>query len=286
MIDRFGEAMKATRDTGLDVRVGPARAWSWVSTPHRRRWPRSSAPAAADDPARDRRAAARPDRRPRGSRLCRGKGAARRAGRGRARRLPRRRPCGWPVAMLRARDALLAGQAQLCLVGGVDSYLDPETLEWLDDNEQLHSEGNIYGFCPGEARRLLPARHPRQARALRLPAAARTLSPSPRRARKSDQDRDRLPRHRPRRRLPPGLRGSPGAIGPVDRIICDMNGERYRGNEYGFAVLRNSRPLPRRRRLRDPGRLLGRPRRGLRPALRRPCHRGRSARLFAGAAVA
>jgi 3-oxoacyl-[acyl-carrier-protein] synthase-1 len=26
---------------------------------------------------------------------------------------------------------------------------------------------------------------------------------------------------------------------PVDRIICDMNGERYRANEYGFAVLRN-----------------------------------------------
>ena len=28
-------------------------------------------------------------------------------------------------------------------------------------------------------------------------------------------------------------------IDPVDRIICDMNGERYRGNEYGFAVIRN-----------------------------------------------
>ena len=79
---------------------------------------------------------------------------------------------------------------------------------------------------------------------------------------------------------------APETIGPVDRILCDMNGERYRGNEYGFAVLRNSRPLPRRRRLRDAGRLLGRPRRGLRPALRRPCHRGGSARLFPGAAVA
>jgi len=25
----------------------------------------------------------------------------------------------------------------------------------------------------------------------------------------------------------------------VDRILCDMNGERYRGNEYGFAAIRN-----------------------------------------------
>ena len=24
----------------------------------------------------------------------------------------------------------------------------------------------------------------------------------------------------------------------IDRILCDMNGQRYRGNEYGFAALR------------------------------------------------
>ena len=35
-------------------------------------------------------------------------------------------------------------------------------------------------------------------------------------------------------------RGPLGEGESVDRILCDMNGERYRGNEYGFAVLRNS----------------------------------------------
>ncbi len=53
---------------------------------------------------------------------------------------------------------------------------------------------------------------------------------------------------------PSAASSSKAPIDPVDRIICDMNGERYRGNEYGFAVLRNpaaswTPPISRRRRI-------------------------------------
>src|SRR5215471_12813988 len=41
-------------------------------------------------------------------------------------------------------------QAEFCLVGGVDSYLQWETLEWLDVERQLMSEQNRSGFIPGE----------------------------------------------------------------------------------------------------------------------------------------
>src|SRR5690349_6153785 len=52
---------------------------------------------------------------------------------------------GGILAMEDARRLIAEGRADLVLAGGVESYLSRDTLEWLDDNEQLHSEGNIYG---------------------------------------------------------------------------------------------------------------------------------------------
>src|SRR6516164_6466142 len=40
------------------------------------------------------------------------------------------------------------------VIAGVDSYSQPETLEWLEACEQLHGAGalnNAWGFVPGEA---------------------------------------------------------------------------------------------------------------------------------------
>ena len=42
-------------------------------------------------------------------------------------------------------------ETDFCLVGGCDSYLEAETLEWLDEQEQLKSALNTWGFVPGEA---------------------------------------------------------------------------------------------------------------------------------------
>jgi 3-oxoacyl-[acyl-carrier-protein] synthase-1 len=38
---------------------------------------------------------------------------------------------------------IASGRCDACLVGGVDSYLEAETLEWLDSHEQLHSNSTI-----------------------------------------------------------------------------------------------------------------------------------------------
>lgn len=54
------------------------------------------------------------------------------------------------VGMQAGADLIASGEADLVLIGGIDSYLNADTLEWLDETEQLHSENNIYGFCPGE----------------------------------------------------------------------------------------------------------------------------------------
>jgi 3-oxoacyl-[acyl-carrier-protein] synthase I len=56
------------------------------------------------------------------------------------------------LAFISQAAALLAREPDaLLLVGGVDSWVVPETLEWLDELEALHTTTMPWGFCPGEA---------------------------------------------------------------------------------------------------------------------------------------
>ena len=134
---------------------------------------------------------------------------------------------GGIVAMEAAGRLLEGDRAAAVLVGGAESYLDADTLEWLDEQERLHSKNNIYGFCPGEgAAFVLLAKHGQDAS---VEIAATGLGREPNLNGTEDIC------------LGEGLGAAFAALrnGPVDRILCDMNGERYRGNEYGFAVLRS-----------------------------------------------
>ena len=291
MIDRFGEPMKVTRDVGLDVAAVRGRRASSRSgsTRRARRWRRWTA-------ATRRRSRSWSDRR-RPAGAAAGHAAAVLAGLGERLaatvRIDRGATlagghAGGLLAMLRARDALRNGpRCGSAWSAGSTAISTRETLEWLDDNEQLHSEGNIYGFCPGEgAGFCLMTRWTR--REPGLPAAPRAGRRSPARARRTAS--------RPRRSVSAWASAPPSAwpsrrrrdrIGPVDRILCDMNGERYRGNEYGFAVLRNSGRLPA-----TPPTSRPRPIAGATSA-RRPgplfvglVDRGRGARLHQGTAVA
>jgi 3-oxoacyl-[acyl-carrier-protein] synthase-1 len=134
---------------------------------------------------------------------------------------------GGIVAMEAAGRLLNEDRAEAVLIGGAESYLDADTLEWLDDQERLHSESNIYGFCPGEgAAFVLLAKRGEDAS---MKIAATGLGREANLIGTEDIC------------LGEGLGAAFAALGdgPVDRILCDMNGERYRGNEYGFAVLRS-----------------------------------------------
>ena len=75
-----------------------------------------------------------------------------------------------------ALSLLQSGKSQFCLIGGVDSYLEPETLEWLDDLEQLHSETTIWGFCPGEGAGFCLLTTTDRAASLGLPIATEIIS--------------------------------------------------------------------------------------------------------------
>ena len=55
------------------------------------------------------------------------------------------------IALKSGSKLVLQKASEFCLIGGVDSYIDPDTLDWIEDNEQLHKPSNAWGFLPGEA---------------------------------------------------------------------------------------------------------------------------------------
>lgn len=139
---------------------------------------------------------------------------------------------------LEAACKQLRGGVQHCLVGGVDTYLDVETLEWLDSTEQLKSERHRWGFIPGEAASFCLLASPLAAtgRSALRPLAHVLAAATQREPNRIKTDTVCVGQGLTRalrqvlQGLPPDAR--------VEQILGDLNGERYRSAEYGFASIR------------------------------------------------
>ena len=237
MIDRFGAPMKVTRDAALDPALEGAERLAALAL--------AAAREALDGAGETGRLAlvmSLGEVRP-GQDEALGAAASERLAEGLKQVAPLDRVAAWMgghaggIAAMEAGAKLIAnGRADAVLAGGVDSYLVPETLEWLDETEQLQSEENLFGFCPGEAAGfvLLRAAGAGDGQAA-LEIAAFGAAHEKNRIKTEDICLGEG--------LAAAFRGARTGLGEeelVDRIICDMNGERYRGNEYGFAVLKNA----------------------------------------------
>jgi 3-oxoacyl-[acyl-carrier-protein] synthase I len=127
-----------------------------------------------------------------------------------------------------------------CVIAGVESYLAPESLEWLEHSEQLHGAGpnrNAWGFVPGEAAgAVLLATEDVVAR-FDLQPFARVLSVG------LGQEERRIKTQTvcTGEALTAAFRESLAALphgARVTDVFCDVNGEPYRADEFGFATLR------------------------------------------------
>ncbi len=142
------------------------------------------------------------------------------------------------MALEAASRKVLANPASFCLAGGFDSYLEPETLEWLEGNDQLHGGDNAYGFVPGEAAGfcLLCSEQVAERFGLRVLARMRTAATA------SEKNLIKTESVCLGKGLTEAfqkvLAELPSATDQIDHSICDMNGEPYRADEYGFAVSR------------------------------------------------
>jgi 3-oxoacyl-[acyl-carrier-protein] synthase-1 len=146
------------------------------------------------------------------------------------------------VALEAAWQALAAGKEEFRLVGGVDSYLEPETLEWLEACDQVHAAGpanNAWGFIPGEAAGFcLLASEPARAR-YNLSTRCRVLSAAVARETNLIKTETVCTGQGLTAAVRQVLAALPAGV-KVDRMICDQNGEAYRADEFGFALVRTS----------------------------------------------
>ena len=132
------------------------------------------------------------------------------------------------------------GAFDVCVLAGVESYLAPETLEWLEENEQLHGAGplnNAWGFIPGEGAGAALLVTERALANLQSTPLGQVLSVG----KAFEQNRIKTKTVCIGEGLTvafrEGLSGLPSGAKVTD-VYCDMNGEPYRADEFGFAALR------------------------------------------------
>ncbi len=150
--------------------------------------------------------------------------------------------CGHSAGLMAIQEGaqrIGEGRAEFCLVGGIESYLESETLEWLDEHEQLHSEKNKWGFIPGEAAGFCLLASARALEKYRLRTLGRILAAATARETNLIKTDSVCTGEGLTKAFRDALRSLPSQQ-RVDHVICDMNGERYRADEYGFTVARTS----------------------------------------------
>jgi 3-oxoacyl-[acyl-carrier-protein] synthase-1 len=138
------------------------------------------------------------------------------------------------AAIQQAAAFLLRGTTDAVAVLGVDSHLGPEQLDAIDDAGRLHSVNNSWGFTPGEGAgavilttgRILQHHHLVPLAQL---AAVATGSESKLLGTKAVCIGEGLTQ---------AFRGALSESDKVHHSYCDLNGETYRADEFGFAVCR------------------------------------------------
>jgi len=150
---------------------------------------------------------------------------------------------GFPVGEVAAMWAVEAAGRLLerdmvdgCVVIGVDSWHSGLSLAWLDENGRLKSARNRNGFVPGEAACALLLETPVAAKRRKAAPLARVAGTS--------RAKETRPLSSGEPSTGQGLAGMfrelPGLTGDgasVEWVICDLNGERYRHQDWGNCLV-------------------------------------------------
>jgi 3-oxoacyl-[acyl-carrier-protein] synthase I len=126
------------------------------------------------------------------------------------------------------------------IVAGVDSYLAPETLEWIEASDQFHGAGplnNAWGFIPGEAASAVLIGTSASGQRLGLESLGDVISVGLGREQKLIKTDSVCTGEG----LTAAFRSTLEILAPgeqIHNVFCDLNGETYRADEYGFTALR------------------------------------------------
>ena len=144
------------------------------------------------------------------------------------------------MAIESACRMIRSGETEFCLVGGVDSYMDADTLDWVEDCEQLHNPDNAWGFIPGEAAGFCVLCSDAAATRYELNVLGRLLGVA------AAQEENRIKTETVcigkglTKAAHDVLQSLASAETLIDDTICDLNGEAYRADEFGFMLARTA----------------------------------------------
>ncbi|MEP7123521.1 MAG: beta-ketoacyl synthase N-terminal-like domain-containing protein [Byssovorax sp.] len=143
---------------------------------------------------------------------------------------------GGLLALENACRQLRRDDTPFCLVGGADSWLEPERLEAIDVAGRLHSRNYSWGFIPGEGAGFSLITTGATAHRLGLIPLAELLAVATARETKLMGTKTVCTGE--------GLTTAFQAVLDPTHLVshsyCDFNGETYRADEYGFTVCRTS----------------------------------------------
>lgn len=148
----------------------------------------------------------------------------------------------WALATAFVR--IRKGEIEACLVGGMDSYLHPDTMEWLDSGLQLLGSASRSGFIPGEGAAFILMMSEGTCNRLGLKSVGRILSVGVQRETKLIKTSDVCLGEGLTRAISDAILGLHSSGISVDAVTCDLNSERYRSEEWGFVSLRLGQYLP------------------------------------------
>ena len=125
--------------------------------------------------------------------------------------------------------AVYSKKLDCVLLCAIDSLIQPDLLDFLSFNEEILSSQNPYGFIPGEAASVILISREGVIRS-RISAQGSIV------AGRSSREPENV-------KSPKGIIGRGladcfdfGVDYPISRLIVDLNGQRYRSEEFGFAI--------------------------------------------------
>ena len=137
-----------------------------------------------------------------------------------------------------AAQRIASGQNDLCLVGGVDSFFDADTIEWLIEQKQIATDDERSPFAPGEGACFLAL----MSSALRGRTRARSMGQLVAVHSALESSLIRTDDVNLARGLTAAISGAAARLASpsevVDDIWCDLNGDRYRTDELSCIFLR------------------------------------------------
>lgn len=142
------------------------------------------------------------------------------------------------AALEQAWRLIRSKEIEVCLVGGIDSYDHPETYEWLDELEQLHSKANTWGFIPGQAAGFVLLSSAEFAQKHKLPNLGEVLQVALTREENLIKTEAVCIGEGLSSAVRQVCEALPSDQRPIHQTYCDLNGERYRAAEFGYALTR------------------------------------------------